>query len=48
MEFYNRGYGNGNLEIEFCNGVAMENLKWNSVIGAIAMEISKWSSVQAV
>ena len=53
MEFCNRGYGNGNLEMEFCNGVAMENLKWNSVIGAMAMEFCngvamenlKWNSV---
>ena len=45
MEFCNRGYGNGNLEMEFCNGVAMENLKWNFVIGTVGMEILKWNSL---
>ena len=44
MEFCNMGYGSGNLEMEFCNGVAMENLKWNFVIGTVGMEILKWNS----
>ena len=39
MEFFKGSYGNGNLEMEFCNRVAMENLKWNSVIGTVGMEI---------
>ena len=45
MEFCNRNCGDGNLEMEFFNGVAIENLELNSLKGAMAIEIPKWSSV---
>ena len=41
MDFCNRNCGNGNLEMEFFNGVAIKNLEWKILKGAMAMEIPK-------